>query len=975
MPSLRFHAACLVLVLLSAFYIVDAQPLANPYAFWFSDTTSINNSLALQQNVGKAGSKGRVVLRDGHLGFSDGSRLRIVGTTLQWFSAFPDSARAVQLARRLRDLGVNCVRFNSFDVNVWPTVSIFDAAETRTLGAGLSESQMQKFDWLVHQLREHGIYYVFSFQSMWTPKPGDGVIQPDSTGWGARVPLIFNPVIQQIQRNIVRTMLEHRNQYTGIAYKDDPALAFMIAAEDAPLSAYWLYTQDIVRPNTQGQASSGSLHVRFIDSLWQNWLQQRYGRDQHLGSAWSTASRNSANMLTNGDFEDPFSTVWQLFVNTNDGAQAILQFSDADKKEGSSSARIRINTLDRSKVVYSLNLNQKIPVMQRLQTYQFSFWAKTTPQRGSRSMLLYIYNGTPPYNSYGLQTEVRLTSTWQKYDFTFTSTATDSTTAYVGFLMGADSGDVFLDDVHFKEVAVAGLRPGESLQKRNIPLSPMLDASITPARAAANAAFLHEQLSSMFSHMRKLVRDTLRSEVLMCPSTRYVSYYDMTTASDYEVFSNTEWRGGANSMLTELYGGTMTSHAQVRPEGKAFVIAHLAYQFPRPYQSEMMTAIPAYNGLQDWDGVFFSVFSENMLAGANRIDSNNYWVLQNKPNVLSLFPWTSSLIRSAAVAPSVKSITIKHTPESRELPSQHVPNNYSLRISPDSRMPLFRRIAVKLDPTFEESYLPHLEISALSGEVDLAALDAENEQIFWDATKGQMRIQTPTHVALMGRLEGQIVTADVLTAEQTTPGLHAVVAMHSLTGEPLVSSNENMLTISTRSLNEGSVFTADNSDLTRWGRGNIQMEGVAMRITITSPQFDSLTIIPLSESGQPIPGVQPIGVTRRAGNKFTAMVDTKVHTTPWYKLVYGITTSVAEETQREGAVVVSQPVYDGILRMHLPHDAQIRSIVDVQGRTVLSGVAFGTLVDVSSLSPGAYVVVVEQRGSRMSSLPFIIHEK
>ena len=148
-----------------------------------------------------------------------------------------------------------------------------------------------------------------------------------------------------------------------------------------------------------------------------------------------------------------------------------------------------------------------------------------------------------------------------------------------------------------------------------------------------------------------------------------------------------------------------------------------------------------------------------------------------------------------------------------------------------------------------------------------------------------------------------------------------------------------------------------------------------MRITITSPQFDSLTIIPLSESGQPIPGAQPIGVTRRAGNKFTAMVDTKVHTTPWYKLVYGITTSVAEETQREGAVVVSQPVYDGILRMHLPHDAQIRSVVDVQGQTVLSGVAFGTLVDVSSLSPGAYVVVVEQHGGRMSSLPFIIHEK
>ena len=975
MISRSIFALAIVVVACCSISMVHAQPLSNPYPFWFSDTTNVDASLADNASAEKAGSKGRVLLKDGHLAFADGTRFRIVGTTLQWLAAFPDSASSVQLARRLRSMGINCVRFNTIDISAWPSLGIFDANETKTLGAGLSASQMMKFDWLTYQLRENGIYYVFSFQSTWTPKRDDGVIQPDSASFGARVPAIFNPVVQQIQRNIIRALLEHVNTFTGLAYKDDAALAFIVVAEDASLTAHWLYTQDVVRPNTYGQANTGSKHVKLIDSLWQNWLQKRYGNDQTLSQAWSTKAANPNNVLINGNFEDPFNTTWQFFVNTNAGAQALMQYSDAEKHEGTSCARIRINTLDKSRSVYGLNLNQKIPIMRRLQTYQFSFWAKTTPQRAKRSMVLYIYNGTSPYNSYGLQTEVQLTSAWQKYDFTFMSTATDTTTAYVGFLMGADSGDIYLDDVQFREAAVAGLKSGESISKRNVPLSPMLDATITSERARTNAAFMQESLSSMFANARKLVRDTIKSQVLMCPSYRFISYYDMAAARDYEVFANAEWRTAAGSMLDEVYGGTLTSHAQVRPEGKAFVISHLSYQFPRAFQSEMMSVLPAYSGLQDWDGIFFSMYSENMRAGGNRIDSNNYWVLLNKPNVLSMFPWTSTLIRNAAIAPSTKQIVIKHTRESVEVPSLHVQNNYNLSMSPDARMPVFRRVAVDLNPASEESFMPHLDVSALAGDVDLAALDAENEQIFWDATKGQMRITTPTHVAVMGRLEGQIVTADILTAEQTTPGKHAVVALHSLTDNPLASSAMAMLTISTRALNEGAVFDAENKELVKWGNGNIQMEGVSIRITITAPQYDSLTIIPLSETGQPMDGQKPIGVARRAGNKFSTLIDTKALKTPWYKLVYSTTTGVEDPAAAHGVAVSSQPVYDGILRLAMPYEAYVVRIVDVQGQQVSNTKAQGPTVDVSSLASGVYFVVVAIPDGSSVSMPFVVHEK
>lgn len=960
-----------VLSLFLAYVSGIGQPLANPIPFSFGDTVSINNTLS-QFDASPAGSKGRVMLSaDGHLAFADGSRFRIAGTVLQWFSAFPDSASAVRLAKRLRALGVNCVRLNTFDVTVWSAASIF-ANGTSTLGGGLEPEQMKRFDWFMHQLRQNGIYYVFTFQGVWTPRAEDGVIQPDSSSWGTRVPLMFNPFVQQVHRNIIRTLLTHVNPHTGMAYKDDPALAFIVAAEDASPIVYWLYTQEIVRPNTYGSPYSGAQHVALIDSMWKSWLISTYKTDAALSKAWSTLPSNSNTMLLNGGFEDPFSSVWQFFVNSTAGAQALFQYSDADKKEGSSAARIRINKLDASKSVYGLNLNQKIPVMRRQQTYELSFWAKTTPQKVSRDMAIYVYNGTSPYNSYGLQTPLTLTSTWQKYSYTFLSTSTDSTTAYVGFLMGNDSGDVFLDDVQFREVGVAGLKTGESLAKRNIPLSPLLDETITAARSKANAAFILENYRAVLQHARKLVRDTLKSQVLMCPSIRLFNYSELDAARDYEVFSNSEWRQASTSALTENSGGALAAHTQVRPKGKAFVLGFLGYQYPRPYQSEMLTVTPAYAGLQDWDGVFFSNYSETGRTGGDHIDSNNYWVLVDKPNMQALMPWTSSLVRNGAVATTTKELVLNHTRESAELPRLHVQSTFNLSVPADSRIPLFRKTSVNLEFQTAESLLPQLEVSALSGDVDLAALDAENEQIYFDQTTSTMRIVTPTHVAVTGPLGGRIVTAGNMSVEQTAGGPNAVVALHSLTGKPLDQSTTALLTISTRCANNDAKFKSDGSDFSIWGKGPVVMESAAMRISIASKRFDSLTIIPLGSNGQPLGTVAPITTARNAAGKFVVLLNMQTFGTPWYRLEYGISTGVQDELAEQ--LTVSNPVRNDVLVANLPTKCDNLRIVSSLGGVVreLTNVDGRVTIDTHDLVQGAYFLVARAQDGTIIDAPFVI---
>lgn len=963
----------LVALVLCVSLVANAQPLSSPYPFSIDESVRLDTSL-IGLPFEKAGSRGRVVLTtDGHLGFADGTRLRIVGTNLHWNGQWPDSTQAVAMAQRFRALGINCIRFSTFDVSWWQGGSILADGPT-TAGNGLSAAQMKKLDWFTHQLRENGVYYVFTFHAAWQPRAGDGIRQPDSLGWGARIPLIFDSAVQKIHRSIIGLLLTHTNSFTGVAYKDDPALAYIIAAEDASLLAYWLYTGDVVRPNGTFANNSGSEHIALIDSLWISWLKKKgYSTDAALNNAWTSIPASTANMIRNGGFEDPFSAAWQLGVNTESGAQALLQYSDAEKKEGASSGRVRINSIGDPVYTYGINLFQRLPELKRLGRYQMTFWAKTTPQRGSRTFLTYVYNGTYPYNAYGLSEEVTITSEWKQFSFSFTSRATDEATANVSFFLGADSGDVFVDDVQFKEIATSGLRTGESIERNSVPRSLALAGDISNARYKDNATFNYEHLRGLFQGVRRFVRDTLKSDVLMCPSTRLTSFFELHAAREYDVFSSTDWRSGANSMLVEQYGGTIYASAQNHVKGKAFVMSNAGTAYPLSYQSELMTVLPAYAGLQDWDGIIFGIFTESPRAGASKADSNSYWNLFDKPNVISLFPLTSAMMRRGDVVPSVKEIVIDNTQEAIDQPRFHVQQAFSLSVSPDARMPLFRRVSMNPEVASTESFLPHRDISALSDQVDIAALDAENEQIFWDATRGTLRVVTSHYISLSGGSVGQITSLPSMIIEQTSGTTAPTLSISSLTTDPIVSSSSSLLAISTRAQNVGTQFNTQTGEFVTWGNGPMQMEGATMRFTITAPLFDTLKIHPLTSSGASS-GV-PLIVERKTGGKFTATLNTQQYATPWYRLEFvGQTTNVEESGVNNEIVASPNPSESGTVSMTVTEtDSQIR-VYNVTGVEVLRHAVAGTNVslDVSTLPTGVYVVSVLNGTSVRGSTTLLI---
>ena len=968
---MKYVLFCVVVVLAVR---LEAQPLVNPYPFAMGDSLDVDTSL-LYGSVERAGERGQIVSRDGHLWYPDSTRFRIVGTTMRLTGCFPDSAAAVRIARRLRALGINTVQFMQFDYTYWRGYSVLADGPTST-GGGLDSINIARFDWFLHQLREQGIYYGFYFHSIWRPRAGDGVRQPDSTGWGTRTPIFFDPVVQRIHRDIMRLVLDHVNPHTGLAYKDDPALLYVGPVEESSLSVYWAYTKDVVATNPSGTRVVGLEHLALMDSLYHDFLRGKgYTTTAALSQAWRLRAADPSEQIRNGGFEDPFDqTNWTLVANASLDAQAILQYSETEKVSGEFGGRIRIGRPSNNGAVGGIYVYQALEKATRGHGYRLSMWLKTTPEQGTRRFRVDIRNNGYPYDNYGLTQTVEITSEWKKYDFDFIAKSTDEGSVIMIAYMGMDPGDVFIDDVTFTEINVPGVRAGESMENRTIQRLAFSDPFVSPQRAADQAEFYLASQEALLEADRRFLRDTVGTATLLTPGRRVYDVRDRYAARNYDFFSYYEFRSSALSFLQETGGSSSWVHSAQNMEDKPYVLSGLGYQYPRPYLPEVGVVMPAYAGLHDWDGIHFSYFAAAPRAGNWRVDSLNYWDMYDKPHVLTMLPLASNMLRRFDVQPSEKSLVISNSRQSLSNPLFHSTQAYSLSLGADGRMGLFRRIVMDSELQDEESYLPQLDISPLANTVDLTALDAENGQIYFDATKALMRVVTPHTMAVAGKLAGEIVSERDLVVEQTSAGDFTTVVVQSLTDSAIVMSARNLCVIGARGLNEGAEFAADNATLERWGQGGMMLEGRSIRLTLRAPGWDSCHVTPLGPDARPLIEKRRSSTPSVTG-RFALSFETNVDQTPWYVIEFSaIPTSVDEDRSTARCTVQPNPVGDeDFIVRHHPGARRI-TVLDAMGGVVreVETTSDATTVSTVGLAAGSYTLMIDegQRGStRVVVLP------
>jgi len=172
-----------------------------------------------------AGRHGFLQVKGDKFVFEDGTEGKFWGTNFNSGQCFPSHEHSQKLAKRLAKIGVNIVRFHQLDAE-WSTPNIFQftKGENRPNTMNLDPVSLDRLDYLIHCLKNEGIYVYMDLLTYRRFKSGDGVEAADRLGDAAKPYSTYNRRLIDLQKKFNYDLWSHLNPYTGLAYKDDPVI-------------------------------------------------------------------------------------------------------------------------------------------------------------------------------------------------------------------------------------------------------------------------------------------------------------------------------------------------------------------------------------------------------------------------------------------------------------------------------------------------------------------------------------------------------------------------------------------------------------------------------------------------------------------------------------------------------------------------------------------------------------------------------
>ena len=172
-----------------------------------------------------AGKHGRVKVVGGKFVFEKtGKPARFYGANTCGTASVPSHEEAEALAEQFARMGFNVLRIHHYDRLV-ATSKNGDSAE-------LDPVAMDKFDYLFNEMKKRGIYITTDF---YTTRRLLRSEYDDIKYEGENMKLVFAASEKAVDNfnRFVKNILTHVNPYTGLAYKDDPALFSVVVRNES----------------------------------------------------------------------------------------------------------------------------------------------------------------------------------------------------------------------------------------------------------------------------------------------------------------------------------------------------------------------------------------------------------------------------------------------------------------------------------------------------------------------------------------------------------------------------------------------------------------------------------------------------------------------------------------------------------------------------------------------------------------------
>lgn len=225
---------------------------------------------------------------------------RFYGANLSHYACFPSKGQAILLAENLARLGYNSVRLHHFDYVL--------VRSSESDSTSIDPEMMEKLNYFVYELKRRGFYISIDLHSLRTPRP-DEILPGGMNENDYKALLLVSPAARQNYLTFASNLLNTMNPFTGLKWKDEPAIAWMaLGNENGP---YWFHWP------------RNDIKAMLDTAVGGNWNpESTTGSQAAVRLASETAAYLASQLRSMG--------VRSLFTNLNAGFQRVLAVGRAD---------------------------------------------------------------------------------------------------------------------------------------------------------------------------------------------------------------------------------------------------------------------------------------------------------------------------------------------------------------------------------------------------------------------------------------------------------------------------------------------------------------------------------------------------------------------------------------------------------------------------------------------------------------------
>lgn len=762
-------------------------------------------------------------VKDGHLADSDGRRVRLLGVNFAGGANFPDPAESPAIAKRLRHLGVTCVRLHHMD-SAWAKPNLFG------MDGGVAEhpapDSLARLDALIAALAEQGIRVDLNLHVGRIYGPELGLPKaPAGTGAATHGKAVgyFEERAIALQKQFARDLLDRVNPLRGKRLAEDPVLAMVeLVNEDSLLGDAGMLAE--LPDPWQSQ----------ISKRWNAWLAQHDPTTDALRAHWNDGIKPAGpDLLGDGRF----ATMGGWVVEHHAPAVVESALEDpAGATDRPAGRMLRISPRKLDGTSWHLQVHRPGFALVPGETYTLAFAARAA---APRKLSLSARQDHGQYAVAGLTAAARLDPAWRRFSYTFTASPEAGPGCRLTFAAGDDATEYFLADVTLHSGGGGiELAADQRIEDRTIPLVEV--GASAPGRDFA--AFLIATEDAFCQDMRRFVHEDLKCAAPVLASQasyggvgglRRESRLDMVDMHAYwqhPSFPHRGWdmndfRVENTPMSAVADGGALMRVAQYRAAGMPFTVTEYDHPAPSEYAAESVPLAFAVAARQDWDGVFMFDYMSTSAQSMKEPRIATFFNCSQHPAKLAFLPIAAEMFIAGAV-PAADGLAHLDFPADRveAAAAERLGNGFwRLAGSGGDKIDLLNQ---RIEVAF--AAVPEARVESRPAAAAPAMTWSGGE-------RGRVVVQAPRVAGAFGRIRGETVEAGALRiSAEANPRSYAAVAVASRDGKPLGESRRMLLAAVDKAENSGLAWSDDRHSAAKAWTGEVRVTGVSAAIELAT---------------------------------------------------------------------------------------------------------------------------------------------